>query len=131
MCSVKCHLTWNGNDDHGVNSKLWIVYIFFYKPNVHMILNSINCKKYCRNPSLGLTTKARACKGAGQKGSMGVLSCFRKYKKVWKNEHSHSQLSSHLGVGVLMDSWIFKKQSQGSKPIGLNSLLYHWKDLGT
>jgi hypothetical protein len=28
----------------------------------------------CRNPSLKLVTKARACKGAGQKGSPGVTS---------------------------------------------------------
>jgi hypothetical protein len=27
-----------------------------------------------RNPSLGLATKARACKGAGQKGSPGITS---------------------------------------------------------
>jgi hypothetical protein len=26
----------------------------------------------CRNPSLGLMTKARVCKGAGQKGSSGI-----------------------------------------------------------
>jgi hypothetical protein len=31
-----------------------------------------NCQ--CRNPSLGFTTKARACKGAGQEGSPGVTS---------------------------------------------------------
>jgi hypothetical protein len=35
-----------------------------------------------------------------------------------------------LGVGVSMDSWIFRKQLQGSKPIGLKSYLYHWKVLG-
>jgi hypothetical protein len=28
----------------------------------------------CHNPSLGLVTKAKACKGAGQKGSPGVTS---------------------------------------------------------
>jgi hypothetical protein len=28
----------------------------------------------CRNPNLGLTTKARACKVAGQEGSLGVTS---------------------------------------------------------
>jgi hypothetical protein len=28
----------------------------------------------CHNPSLGLTTKARACKSAGQEGSPGVTS---------------------------------------------------------
>ncbi len=29
---------------------------------------------YCRNSSLGLTTKARACKGVGQEGSLGITS---------------------------------------------------------
>jgi hypothetical protein len=28
----------------------------------------------CCNPSLGLTTKARVCKGAGQEGSSGIIS---------------------------------------------------------
>jgi hypothetical protein len=28
----------------------------------------------CRNPSLGLTTKARGCKVAGQEGDLGVTS---------------------------------------------------------
>jgi hypothetical protein len=28
--------------------------------------------KDCYNPSLGLATKARACKNAGQEGSLGV-----------------------------------------------------------
>jgi len=28
----------------------------------------------CHNPNLGLTTKASACKGAGQEGSLGVTS---------------------------------------------------------
>jgi hypothetical protein len=28
----------------------------------------------CHNPSLGLVIKARACKGAGQEGSLGVTS---------------------------------------------------------
>jgi hypothetical protein len=30
-----------------------------------------------------------------------------------------------LGVGVLMNSWIFREQLQGSKPIGSKSSLYH------
>jgi hypothetical protein len=30
--------------------------------------------KYCHNPSLGLATKARACKGASQEGSSEVTS---------------------------------------------------------
>ncbi len=28
----------------------------------------------CRNPSLGLATKVKACKGASQEGSLGVTS---------------------------------------------------------
>jgi hypothetical protein len=36
-----------------------------------------------------------------------------------------------LGVGLPLDSQIFIKQLQGSKPIGLGSSLYHWNTLGT
>jgi hypothetical protein len=32
-----------------------------------------------------------------------------------------------LGVGVLMDSQIFRERFEGSKAIGLNSSLYHGK----
>ncbi len=32
-----------------------------------------------------------------------------------------------LGVGVLMDSQIFKEQFEGPKLIGLKTSLYHWK----
>jgi hypothetical protein len=34
-----------------------------------------------------------------------------------------------LGVGVLVDSQIFREQLQGLKPIPLKSSLYHWKDI--
>jgi hypothetical protein len=36
-----------------------------------------------------------------------------------------------LGIGVPMDSWIFKGRFQRSKLIRLKSYLYHWKDLRT
>jgi hypothetical protein len=36
-----------------------------------------------------------------------------------------------LGIGVPMDSQIFKEQFEGSKLIGLKSSLYHWKHLKT
>jgi hypothetical protein len=36
-----------------------------------------------------------------------------------------------LGIGVPMDSQIFKGRLQGSKFIGLRSSLYHWKVFGT
>ncbi len=51
-----------------------------------------------RNHSFGLATKARACKGAGQEGSLGVTShALESGRKVWRNEPSHSQVSSHFG----------------------------------
>jgi hypothetical protein len=36
-----------------------------------------------------------------------------------------------LGVGVLVDSQIFRGRLQGSKLNGLRISLYHWKALGT
>jgi hypothetical protein len=36
-----------------------------------------------------------------------------------------------LGIGISMESWIFKEQSNESKPIGLKISLYHWKSLET
>jgi hypothetical protein len=39
--------------------------------------------------------------------------------------------ASILGVGVSVDSRIFKEKLQGSKPSGLRSFLYQWKALGT
>jgi len=36
-----------------------------------------------------------------------------------------------LGVGVLVDSWMFKEWLQGSKPNGLKISLYHWKVIET
>jgi hypothetical protein len=86
----------------------------------------------CWNPSLGLATKAKACKGASQEGSpwftfhapgsVGECEGMNLHNPKWPPT---------LGVGVSMDSWIFRKWFQGSKTIGLKSSLYHWKDLGT
>jgi hypothetical protein len=61
---------------------------------------SIANQDCCRNPSLGLTIKAKACEGAGQ--------------EVWGNEPSHSQMSSHFG------SWIpssLNKNYRGQNPL--------------
>jgi hypothetical protein len=40
-------------------------------------------------------------------------------------------MNSMLGVGILMDSQIFKVQLQGTKPIALKSSSYHWKAIET
>jgi hypothetical protein len=65
----------------------------------------------CCNPSLGLVTKAKACKGAGQEGSSGVAS------HVPGSVGEHGGMNPHipkwapiLGDGVPMDPWIFKEQ---------------------
>jgi hypothetical protein len=43
----------------------------------------------CRNLSLGLATKARVCKRSGQERDAGMWES--------ENEHSHSQVNSHVG----------------------------------
>jgi len=37
-----------------------------------MLKNYFKMMSNCRNPNLGLMTNARACKGVGQEGSLGV-----------------------------------------------------------
>jgi hypothetical protein len=52
----------------------------------------------CCDPNLGLATKARACKGAGWKGSPWVIFHFLgSVWRVWGNEPTHSQMGSHFG----------------------------------
>jgi hypothetical protein len=122
--------------------KLIIIYAFFsyYNANIwHAPLNvgDVTLKQYdykCRNSSLGLVTKARACKGACQKWNLGVTFHVPGRLKVWESvkiEPLHRKWTLTLGVGILMDFQIFKKQLQGSKLIRLRSFLNHWKSLGT
>jgi len=82
-----------------------------FKPKIHLI--------GCHNPNLGLATKARGCKVAGQERKL-------------RNERKCEGMNPHipkgaltLGVGVPMDSQIFKERLQGSKPNGLRKYLYH------
>jgi hypothetical protein len=51
----------------------------------------------CRNPSLGLATKARACNGTGQEWSPKITSHAPENVGECENEQSHSQMSSHFG----------------------------------
>jgi hypothetical protein len=55
-----------------------------------------------RNPSLGLTTMIRACKGAGQERSPRVTLHALGRLKIWESgriEPTHSQMNSHFGNG--------------------------------
>jgi len=93
--------------------------------------NSLFVLYDCCNPNLGLVTKTRACKGASQKGNMGVTSHVPKSVGKCEGMNLHTpKWTPTLGIGVPMNSWIFIKQFQGSKPIGLRSSLYHWKARG-
>jgi len=71
-----------------------------------------NVEQRCRNPSLGLTTKAKGLQGCGPKGSSGVTSYTPKATPT-------------LGDGVPMESRNFREQFQWSKLNGLWRFLYH------
>jgi len=65
----------------------------------------------CRNPSLGLVTKARACKVAGQEGSPGVTPHALKSVRECEGMNPHTPKGvSTLGVGVPVDSRMFKEK---------------------
>jgi len=86
----------------------------------------------CHNPSLGLATKKRVYKVAGQEGSPTVMPHAPESVEKCEGMNPHTPKgASTLGVGVSMDSQIFKKQLQGSKLNGSRSSLYHWKNLRT
>jgi hypothetical protein len=72
----------------------------------------------CYNPSLGLATKARACKGAGQEWSPWVT--FHAPRNVGGCEGMNPHIpkwTPTLGVGVPIDSWIFKGWLQGQNSL--------------
>jgi len=78
----------------------------------------------CRNFRLRLATKARVCKVASQKGSLGVMSHAPGSVGKCEGMNPHtSKGASTLGIGVPVDSQIFREQLQGSKPNGLRSSL--------
>jgi hypothetical protein len=79
----------------------------------------------CPNPSLGLMTKVRACKGVGQEGSLGITSHAPGNVGKCEEVNLHTpKWTFTLGIGIPMDSRIFKEQLQGSKPIRLRSYSY-------
>jgi hypothetical protein len=77
------------------------------------------------NPSLGLATKAKACKVAGQDKKPD-----REQKCEGMNLHTPKGAST-LRVGVPVDSQMFRERFQKSKLNVLRSSLYHWKSIET
>jgi hypothetical protein len=69
------------------------------------------CKVICRHPNFGLVIKARACKGACQKKSQGITSHAPESVGECERMNPHTpKWTPILGIGVPMDSWIFKDQ---------------------
>ncbi len=89
-------------------------------------------KNICRNPSLGLTIKVKACEDVSQKWSPKVTFHVSGSVRECERMNPHTpKWAPILGVGLPMDSQVFRKQLQGSKTIGLKISLYHWKALET
>ncbi len=130
-------LRWLIKDSYCFNEKTNFFNYFYFKfkkqPKVDFSINiggQVDTSLIlCCNPSLGPATKVRACEGASQEWSLRVTfhapESVGEHGRVWGNESPHSQVSLALGVGILMDSQIFREELQGSKPIGLKSFLYH------
>jgi len=86
----------------------------------------LNCVWICCSPNLGFATKARTCKGVGQEWILGIPFHVPRCVGECEGMNFHTpKWASTLGVRVLMDSQIFKKRLQGSKPIRLNFFKYH------
>jgi hypothetical protein len=72
----------------------------------------------CRNPSLGLVTKARACKGASPEKSLGVASHVPGSVGECEGLNLHTPKGAPtLGVGVPADSQIFSDDCRGQNPL--------------
>jgi hypothetical protein len=68
----------------------------------------------CRNLSLGLVTKARACKVTCQKGGMGVtLHAPRRGGKCERMNSHTTKGTSTLGVGIIVDFRISESNCKG------------------
>jgi hypothetical protein len=81
---------------------------------------------YCHNPNLGFTTKAKACKGAGEewvRESHFMLSGVQESVREWTP--STLKWTPTLVVGIPMDFRIFKRWLQGLKLIGLKNSLHY------
>jgi len=89
-------------------------------------LSTQHKKKQCHDSSFRLVTRARGCKVTGQEGSPGVMPHAPGSARECEGIGPHTPKGTPtLGVGISVDSQMFKEQLQGSKPNGLRSSLYH------
>jgi hypothetical protein len=85
-----------------------IISFFYCRHKISFVMHSLWSSHYklihCRNPSLGLVTKARACKGVGQKwspkvtfhasGSVGMWEIVREWTSTLPSELPFWELES-------------------------------------
>ncbi len=69
----------------------------------------------CRNPSLGLATKTKAYKGAGQKRSPGVTIHALGRLRVWESENWTFTLPSELPLWESDSRWILESSKNDCK----------------
>ncbi len=76
----------------------------FQRTPIFFQVYDIDCSKQikCCNPSLGLVTKVKACKGEGQEGSLGVTSHAPKSVGECEGMNLHmSKMGLHDPFGYL------------------------------
>jgi hypothetical protein len=84
----------------------------------------------CRNPSFGLTTKAKGLQGCGPRGSPGVTSETPESVGECEGVSLHTpKATPKLGEGVPVGSQNFRERFEGSNLNGLLRSLYQWKAL--
>jgi hypothetical protein len=103
-----------------------VIFSTMLDPSFSLATIILSSHHFYRNPNLGLTTKTRACKGVGKKGSLGVTSHIPKSVRECEGMNLHTpKWALTLGTRILMDSQLFRQQLQGSKLIRLEISLYH------
>jgi hypothetical protein len=87
-------------------------------PPANLVILILMFQYTCRNPSLGLATKARVCKGAGQEGKPGVT--FHAPGSVKECEGMNPHTPKELPLWKLESWWtpkFLKSNCRGQNPL--------------
>jgi hypothetical protein len=94
--------------------------MFAFKQIVSIILTLVVKETPCRNPSFGLTTKAKGVTRVRAKRQLVITSHTPESVRKCEGVNPHTpKATPTLGDGVLVDFRNFIKQFQGSKLNGL------------
>ncbi len=84
-------------------------FLYFFRQGIIVPITFL-LHKPCRNPSLGLATKARACKSVGQEGSPRITFHAPGSAKECERMNLHTPKGTPtLGVGDPVDAQIFRE----------------------